>query len=228
MAQFDLIVQRVIKLIRQVAGTSVQVYSQPVVEDFVNQAFQFVLSKDWWPQYMRWAQFTLNGTTGVSTTSLKAAAAEIITFEDIRIVHSDTMQWKPIPRLRSDINPFKLTGTAALYVEALPASHADVATKIAQFWPKTATDALVMHHRFRPKETFIDTDKIYLDELMLTYAAVYMYLKDDGSVPDMVDEYKNLFDIRYRDIVKASGNMGVEMRNIDSYPGTAGIPLEWH
>lgn len=227
MAQFDLVVLRVIKLIRQVSGSSVQTYSQPLVEDFVNQAFDFVMLKDWWGAYTRWSQVSLDGVTGVITTDL-AATDEVITWKDIKMILPATNYKKKLPKLRSGLNPFLLTGTTALYAEPLPASHAQFAKRVIQIWPKTAVDDLAIRYRFRPKATFSSTDEIHLDELMLAYAATYLYLKDDGSVPDMTDDYKNLFDIRYRDLIKAEqGNIEGEIPGVDGYPENNGYMTEW-
>lgn len=230
MSQFDTIVQRTIKLIRQVAGSSVQTYSQPLIEDMVNQAFDFVNAKRFWDQYTRWSLTNaLNGTTGIIVNSLKEAADEIITWADIEAVLPDEGSDKKLPHLPKHVNPARLTGTRAMYIEGLPASHPDFATHVIQFWPKASTGNFSIRHRYRPKPIFIDDDEIHFDELMMVYAATYLYLKDDGAVPDMVDEYKTLFDIRFRDItMNEDGNTDIPIRDSDKYPSRNAPITEWH
>lgn len=229
---FSLLVTNVTQLLRQVAGQSVQTYSEGLIQKFVNDAFDFCHKKHFWHQYSRWTDpaVTLDGTTGVITTDLIANSNEIIEWNDIEAVWPaiELTERRRIPRLPRNRNPLSLpASTYPSFVEPLGSAHARFASRVFQIWPKSATGDLVVHYRFKPKALFIEDDAIYLDRIMLEYAATYLYLKDDGAVPDMVDEYKNLFDVRFRDILKADDNLPIEVKGVDSYPMTGGIPSEW-
>ena len=215
----------VVKRLHQVSGTSVQTYSEPVIEELVVDTFNLLHAKEWWPEYMRWSSQDLDGSTGVIDTDI-LTSPEFASFGDIRGVWLDGEN-DPIPRLSEHENPYEYSGTRPLFLEALAASATNQSTRLFRVWPLASTGTLYIHHRFRTRERLQSTDDVYLDRDLLMYGAVAAYLADDGSMPDMLDRYERKFDVRYRDITANFKQIAIEAKNISQSYGRRGIPTRW-
>ena len=215
----------VIELIHQVSGTSVQTYSQDIIENHINKVFNMLHQKLWWSEYMRWASPVLDESTGVVTSNL-VTAPEYMRWRDIRIIVPDG-QRDAIPRLPMHVNPYELSGTVPLYVEPLNISDANFLTRVFKVWPLTATGTLRVHYRFRETENLATSSEVYMDNDLIVFGAVWAYLKDDGTFPEMTDEYKSLFDMRYKDVLKGDGRLQTEGRYLNQHQGSGGIPTMW-
>ena len=225
MATLQELASEVIQKVHQVAGSGVQTYSEDIVNGFVNDAFDMVFKKVFYPSYKYYTQVVIDGTTGKPTTDL-ASGNEFMRFDDIGYV-TRSGDIKPLPLLPQHHNPYEIGGNVAQYVEALNISDAAFATKIFRIWPLTATDTVTLLYRKKPKEIFIPTDEIYMDKLMLVYAAVWMYMKDDGTIPEMTDEYRNLFNSRFEMITNGMGAQGYEYRDGVNFGGGYREQSEW-
>ena len=226
MATLQELSSEVIQKIHQVAGSGVQVYSEDIVEGFLNDAFDIVFKKVFYPSYKYYAQQTIDGSTGKATTNL-TSGTEFMQFDDIAyIVRSG--ETKPLPLLPHHHNPYELGGNVAQYVEPLNSGDADYATKLFRVWPLACTDTLTVLYRKKPKERCITTDTLHMDRLMLVYAAVWMYMKDDGTIPEMTDEYRNLFNDRYQTITNGFGAQGVEYRDGVNFRAGYREQSEWY
>jgi hypothetical protein len=226
MATLQDIATEVIRKVHQVAGSSVQLYSEELVEGFVNDAFDIIFKKIFYPGYTHYAQLTIDGTTGKPTTNL-ATDPEVMSFDDIQYVLPEDRN-KPLPILPAMFNPYTIGGNVSQYIEALTVADSDYATKLFRVWPLTATDSVVVRYRKKPKPTFVPTDEIYMDKVMLVYASVWQYMKDDGTIPEMTDEYRNLFNDRYEAITNGFRAQGVEYRDGVNYGGGYHEQSEWY
>lgn len=194
--------------IGEVAGDSVQIYSEDRILDKLKQCFNLVYTKYGWPHYTEWMELSLDGTTGKITTN---AFQNVKGPEDLLFI-TRAGENKQLGLLPSDVNPFVLSGTNIAYMSYLPVTDSDYGNKIIQFWPKTATQDVVVKARIYPT-TFNSNTELWLDEDMLVYGTSWMILADEGLNPDSVDKNKELFDMRYGDIIASFANMAIENKN---------------
>lgn len=185
-ATLDQITQDVAINLSQAGGVGVQRYAEPRIQLYINQCFKLLLPRQWWPELMTWYTGTLDGTVGVMTSDI----SNIKHYDDIRAVFvsgSDT----PIPRLPLEINPFDIPAGELVFIDA----YNDDPDKVFRVWSLTASASLSVHARSRP-DTFIGTDTIRFDALVLTYGAAWAYSEDDGTNPGAIQKFQNLFETR--------------------------------
>lgn len=210
----DDIVQDVVTLLSQVPGTSVQTYSEDRIGLFVQKAFDALFSKAWWKRYMAWYESALDGTFGSPTADISA----IKDYEDIRAVYKEDSD-KPLPTLPdTDCNPFNLDDAQeARFIE----ENYEVTDKVFRVLPKKSTTNIKIWARKQP-DAFIGTDTIYIDSVLLTDMAAYMYLEDDGTNPGATEKYKNSAEDRFQTIKE---NMSDDVVPLNK--NQEEVPLEW-
>lgn len=218
MDTFATLVQRAIKVIGEVDGTSVQTYSQPRVEEALRQIFDLAFRKSWWDQYCFWYEVALDGTLGlISTDSLTS----VKDFRDVKAIIPEN-QDRALPRLPYGVNPFNLTGSTVMYYEPLINSHPSFAGRMFQFWPKTAVGNLKIRARILP--TLVDETIMYLDTNMLVNGAAWMILEDEDINPNAAQLRKTLFNEFFESIQKNEADQPIE--NINS-SGDRRFLTEW-
>ncbi len=201
MATLDDITQEVIELLSQVPGTSVQTYSEDRIALIIQQRFDFFLDKLWWPAYMSWRQYTLDGTTGMVTATI----SDIVRYEDIRIIMIGTTD-NVLLELPRDVNPYRLTGTTPRYRESTT-----TASKLFRALPITSTGTVAVHARLKPTAYFVGSDSINLDRSLLVNSSVWQYLSDDGGNPGQISFYQDLTEARYKSLRDMYNEQRVEL-----------------
>jgi hypothetical protein len=201
--KFDELVLEIVKAIGEVEGTSVNTYSIPRVESALRQIFDIVFRKTWWPQYCKWYQMTLDGSLGIFTSDLTG----IKDFRDIRVIMNEKGE-HPIPQLPKGKNPFNITGDRVAYYEPLDFSNAGYATRLVQFWPKTAKGNIVVHGRLYP--TIVGATELFLDQNMLINGAAWIILDDEGINPEAAQLRKDLFEESWNAYLQAEGDQPIE------------------
>jgi hypothetical protein len=97
------ITQDTISNLSQAGGVGTQRYAQPRIELLVNQCFSMLYNRQWWPQFMRWYNLPLDGSSGVVVGDISA----ITRFADIRAVFPSGSS-RPLPVLPLNLNPFDI------------------------------------------------------------------------------------------------------------------------
>lgn len=198
------------KMLYQMAGTAVQMYSQDVLLLNLQQAFDFLFMEQWWPQFrVRLERTLLNGIPTVPIT-------EISHYEDIRFVYAENTT-TPLAKLPLGINTLNqrmISGAVPRYIEA-------DATNLIRCWPSESIGRILVVGRARPDEYLI-TDTFQMDSQLLTAYAVWSYFTDDASNPEAAIKAKGLFDSRYQTLVNNTFN---EPIRLDGGVGT--IPDSW-
>lgn len=214
---FNEIVQAVIRKLSLVPGSSTQIYAEDIITTFVQDAFDELFAKAWWDAYMERVTATLDGTSGLVTTTL----TDIENYSDIRYVYRADSDIA-LPRLPTEnFNPiYRLSaGSTPKYIEP---NYADT-DKHFIVWPKTATGDVDILYRKRPADFVLSSsDDITFDSLLLEDYATYMYLEDDGTNPGATEKYK----------IKAENRLSQLMDNessdvIQLDPSEGNIPYDW-
>jgi hypothetical protein len=187
------VVSDVITEISQVPGIATQVYASPRIRQYVQDAVLLEIEELWYPDYMEYFTVQPNGTTGQLSADMVGPISPITQFGDLAYVWPPNSN-KPLNKLPPRMNPNMIvvnsasTGGGRLYISP----DYSFPNRPFRVWPKTASDALTVWARQRPKLPVADSDKVYVDRLLLTYDAAWMYVTDDGTVPGQVDKFNKL------------------------------------
>lgn len=178
------------KLLHQAAGLSVQVYSQDVLMQLIQHAFDHCFTAKYWPSFIRREVRVLNGTTGLVTVPFTL----IKEFKDIQSVYRANSS-HPIPEMPLSYNTLDLpSGGLMKFIEGRTDSYLFTA------YPLDATDQIVVVGRERPANEFILTDVVPFDHLALIYYACWSYLVDDASNAGAAEKYQGLYNTRMKEL----------------------------
>lgn len=204
-------------MIGEVAGPGVQLFTDDLMLANLGRIFDMVFIKRPWENYLRWDQWDLDGVSGlVSSTN---PYGDVRGLEDFIVIFRDG-EAVPIPLASNRENPFLQTGTRVAAWTSLPYSSTSYLSKRIQFWPKTSVGKIVSCVRLHPGQ-IIPTTKFYLDRQLLEFGLAWITLDSDATNVGSADTFKQLYDLRYRDLTKALANHPMHIH------GDAGIPLQW-
>jgi len=183
------IVSDVIVELSQVPGVATQLYASGRIMQHVQDAYQLEIDGNiWWPGYMVYVTSTLDGTTGRLTSDLIGPISTIDSYEDVLIVWPSGSNRK-LRELPQSINPFTLqSGPGPLYMSPDMA----VAARPFRVWPPNSTGEVVVFGQQHTALPFDNSTTVYIDRLLLTYDAAWMYCVDDGTVPAQVQKFQVL------------------------------------
>jgi len=201
------IVSDVIVELSQVPGIATQLYASGRITQFVQDAYQLEMIDNWWPGYMTYFTVPLDGTTGRLAQDLKGPISTVDTFEDIKIAWPEGSD-RRVRILPSTLNPSLLTaGAAMLYM----APDYLVPNRPLRVWPNATTGNIVLFAQQHTSLPLDPTSVLYLDRLLMTYDAAWMYCVDDGTVPAQVQKYQMLAAKRRKQIITSQNQQPSEL-----------------
>ena len=212
------IVSDVITELSMVAGVSTQIYASPKIQQHVQDALIMLVDAQWWPELMDFypsptqnaAGTTVvpDGVTGLLTADFVSPKKnhKLNRFQDIQWVRPASTNI-PLKILPPNYNPYLLAGTSALYMSP----DTTYALRPFMIWPQSSADTLVVRARSYPIIPISSTDTVYLDRLMLTYCACWMYSTDDGTNPGQIAKYEGLFEKRLTQVVNSWQEQSVQL-----------------
>ena len=197
----------------QSAGPQVQLYSEEIIMQMVQDAFDdLAFGKDWWPHLIKREIRTLNGTTGEMTSDLSF----IQQYGDIRYVFRNGSK-RPLPVLPMASNTLDLSGDTPKFIEPT-----DSTTKLFRIWPLASTGDILVVGRSRPASDYtIDAEQVAFDHLALRYYALWSYFTDDEAIQSAA-KYRKLLDDRLN-ILKDAAFSGPIVLD----PDIDSIPTQW-
>ncbi len=192
MATLNQLVARTAERMSMVGGTGIQLYGEDRIAEMIQHKFDILFDEAWWPQFMAWYQWTLDGSTGIVTTDLTDILKR---FEDIRIIYPEDSNVS-LTLLPTTINPFELGGTVPVHYEG-----STNAARRFLVWPKAASGDIIVHVRIKP-DTYTGDQTVDFDDQALILGATYDYLEDDGTNPAATDKFQGLFESRVQQLKK--------------------------
>jgi len=214
MTTFAQLITRTQTRLSMVSGIGVQIYSEDAIAEMLQHKFDVLFEEAWWPQFLTWATWTLDGTLGVVTTDLTDLVKRP---GDIRIIYPDASN-TPITKLSaSTINPFNFSGTTALQYQALGPGDANKTTRVFHIWPKTATGNIIVQYRTKP-DNFVVTDTVDFDEQALVLGATFDYLEDDGTNANASQKFQNLFEARVLQLKNTFNDAPISLDPVGTRP----------
>ena len=194
------IVNAVINELSQVPGIATQVYASGRIQQHVKDALLLELEEMWWPDYMCYlGPIPLDGTTGSLTQDLIGPLATITEYRDVAAVFHGNSNRK-LREFPQSMNPTIMSGGLSSYYMVPDYTTPGRPFKV---YPPDSSVGVVCWVRQRPKLPLSNTDKVYIDQLLLQYDACWMYAVDDGTVPAQVNKFQVLAQNRRR-MIKAA------------------------
>jgi hypothetical protein len=216
MATLSTLIDRIADRLSMVAGTGVQTYAEDRIAEMVQHKFDVLFEEVFWPQFLTWATWTLDGTLGVITTDVTELLKR---FEDIRVVFPENSN-TPLTKISAiTTNPFELSGTTPIHYESLGPTVSNKVTRVFQIWPKTSTGDIIVQYRTKP-DTFVSTDEIDFDDQALILGAVFDYLEDDGTNPNATQKFQLLFEARVNQLKNTFNSAPISLDPVTALPAT--------
>lgn len=186
--------ERVLYELRTQAGLSTQIYAEDVILTNIQSTFDELMNMSdvFWPDYMKWNTWTVDGTTGEVTDDI---TAELTRHEDIRMMWYDQRDY-PIQRLPSMQRYDKVRGVATFWEPLLQDP------KIFRILPiDTPTASLLVHHKIRPASFVADDDVCWMDLDMIACGAAYYFLAGEGAEADATNSMRAHFITKRKEII---------------------------
>lgn len=180
-----------------VTGTSVQVYNEPIINDYIQRGFDHMFTKRFWDHLTTTTFHTLDGTAGVITDAISG----IENLTDIKWIRCDP--YTP----DDEIYYFHdgLFDTDKMGYSSIEFGNTQYEDKRLQFYPKTSTANIAIRARRKPDD-FQENDIIPFDSLALVHFVTASVLAIDGMNPSAQARQDALFDDRYETLVMGEGN----------------------
>lgn len=207
-------INSVITELRQVPSLATQTYATPVIRQQVNNAYRMLVDEYWWEELMYTFTVAVDGTTGLLTSDLVGPISAITRYDNIQYVWSEGID-RPLAQKPVRWNPTAITGTTPQYIQ----SDTTYTNRPVKILPVTSTGNVVIRARQMPPFPVGDSDTLYLDDLMITYAAAWMYVIDDATVPAQVEKFQSLYMARKKQVI---ANMNTQDIPLTPYAYTTG------
>lgn len=212
MATFAKLIERTATRLSQVAGASVQLYSEDRIAEMIQHKFDVLFDEAWWGQFVTFGEtMTLNASTGVVTIDV---SDKIKRFDDIRVIYPDDSN-TPLSALpEATLNPSTITGTTPGFF-----SQSSDTTKVFKVWPLASTGDIQVTYRTKP-DAFVDSDVVNFDEQALILGAAFDYSEDDGTNPAATDKLQNMFESRVKQLRNLRNETPVTLDNVSRLPNS--------
>lgn len=181
-----------------VTGTSIQTYTQPIIEDYIQSGFNHLFSKRFWPHLTKTTYHTLDGAGGVVDDN---------TLSDLDYVHD--IQWiREAPYREQDEIPYYKDGifdSQKLAYTDIAYGDPGYANKRIIFNPLDSTVEIAIRSR-RILPEFGDNDVIPFDYICLTHYVAMSLLASDGMNPGAQQLQMTFFNDRYEQLITNEGD----------------------
>lgn len=212
------IVEAVQAELSQVTGTATNIYGTPRMIKHIEDAYITLIDEFGDRTLKKVYDVALDGTTGVIDADLVPTQDnhEINRFEDILFVWPDGTD-RQLAVLPPNMNPAIVTDGEARYIEAN-----DTTNRPFMCYPITATGDFQVMARAYPVLPLTEESYIYIDRMLITYYAAYLYAEDDATAVGAIGKFKGLAEQRQMQLKNASSNQRVRLD-----PRSANATNEW-
>ena len=194
-----------------VPGANMSPYSDDQIGHYLRNANLMLMEKGDWPELEVTSTKVLDGTTGKITVAYTAADL-FTTYRRIKGVYCQSLRGK-VPQLTSYNNPLFTNPEIAWSPTNIVDDPNGV--YIIKMTPVTMTGNVAIV--YNATADFSDGDTVIpIDSLLHEWIATWMWAVDDGTNPDQVDKYLNLWQDRLKDI---QGNISQGPVSLTAYNG---------
>jgi hypothetical protein len=203
----------------QVSGPAVQIYTQALIVSKINDAFiTFFDDKNIiWKRFLTSATFTLDGTTGETTTGVTGSFTD---YDDILFIYPASSD-RPLNKWNLNRNPALITGSQPLMYR-----YSTTGERLFQVLPLTAEGDVVVIGKRRPSNwpfDDIEEDTVPFDYLAIKYYVCMQMLAEDGANPGAADLMKSKWQARYKELEIKNQREPIALNGI-----TGQVPSQWY
>ncbi len=201
MARKTTVAEAVIQVVRNmsmVSGPAVQPYSEDNIIGMLEGAHQFIVDEGpEWPDLRSDYTRTLDGTTGKITELVPDAVGAITSARVKRVYHESSN--RPMPLLSDYNNPLVTSFPYGFKLLGRQDETVTTGKYLVQLYPVTLTGQcliqLVYDYDMSDTRTVIP-----IDWWLHVYHASWQYAADDGTNMGQIEKYKNLFNMRMKQV----------------------------
>lgn len=186
MSQFESytsLINNCVLRLRQVQGQAVQLYSQPVIAQLIQEGYEILRKETWWPWLMKRIDGSLDGSSG-KTIGSPWSGDGLTDFEDIRAVWLGSYQQR-LSMVDESVNPDTFSGQQwARYIEPLSIHDDPTGIYLFRVLPMDTTGTVYVWARVDPVGLFTNPSVLVpMNKYLLHNYALWRYWTDDGSNP---------------------------------------------
>jgi hypothetical protein len=187
-----------------VTGSSVQTYSEPIIYDYIQRAFDHLFQKRFWDHLTSTTYHTLDGAAGVIVDTL-VNVDDILDIQWIREYPYETVD--TLKYFSTGLNhTSKIAYTGFNYLDTY------YETKVFKILPITTTGDFAVRARRHPP-VFEDASVIPFDALCIIHFVTASMLAIDGMNPGAEQRQNLFFDDRYETILSNEGDQVLSLNN---------------
>lgn len=186
------LVSTILNELTLVNGSSVQVYNEPIIIDYLQRGFDHLFAKRFWTHLTSTTYHNTDGVSGILTSSIVG----LDQLSDIQWIREEPYS----PQDEIDYFPEGVFDDALSGYTGLPYSDPQYTDKRIRIYPENTAKAVAIRARRRPDD-FEDLDIIPFDPLMLVHFVSYTLLAADGMNPAAQGVQQGLFNDRYETLV---------------------------
>lgn len=213
------LIESVQRELSQIAGVATNVYGTPRTLQHIQDAYLELIEEFGDRTLQKYHDVTLDGTTGVIDADLAPQFPDdhvINRFEDVLVVWLEGSN-RGLPVLPPKMNVRTITGDTARYIEANVTEN-----RPFMCYPVEATGDLVVLTRDYPVLPLTEESYVYIDALLITYRAAYLYAEDDATAVGAISKFEKLYEQRKMQLKSANNNQAVLLD-----PRMGSVPDQW-
>ena len=199
----DKLVEQVLNELALVSGPSVQTYTEGMILTHIQNAFDTFFKKRYWAHLCTTSFFVLDGTTGVTTTSVESVVEDI---DDVQWIRQSPYREKvdDIPYIKEGV-----FDTNEYWYTALPYNHPQYTAKKFLFNPPVEALSIAIRSRIKPPDFVLGAEApapVPLDRVLMQHFVTASALASDGFNPAAQDRHQALADDRYTTLLENEGS----------------------
>ena len=175
-----------------VAGTGVQIYTEPQIEAKILKSFNTLADMIFWPHLTKNTYHSLDGVNGLVTDDEISGVQDVTDIEWIKV--SPYEECNKLIYLNGD--PYETVEPQIAY-ETLHWEDEFFNTKHIKIYPLDTSETIMIRARRKPASFPTNTSVVPLDGTMLTHYIAWQMLSIDGINPDAANVQYGLFTDRY-------------------------------
>lgn len=195
---FEELINKVVRQLRMVTGTSIQTYSEDIIAEHLQSAFDEYFEAYFWKEYSSWQTYTLDGTVGIPNADIDSTLSRIQDIGKMFVGGTDTQ----VPLFPQSLNPNLITGSVPRYYEQYITDR----NRVFRVLPAASTGTVVCYVRTKPTASFIDSDTIYMDSELLVMKACWIHSETDGANPGQIKMFQKRADDRFETLISSITN----------------------
>lgn len=210
MATFEDLIVRTITRLSMVPGYGVQTYAEDQIAEMIYHKFISARDELWWDDLMAYATLTTDAD-GAPTQNVVRALPAIPVGDEIVIHKYSDIQYswyendsRPLAGVPRSVNPVTLSSHTRTGRKMMGPHEAKV---VKWYGVRAGSQMTVRYRKYFPM--FAQEDEVPFDEQLLILGAAWDYLEDDGSNPQQIEKFRNLYIKRFDQLARSENNESI-------------------